>query len=151
MRKEPSAEQKRWRKFERELRTNCASQGCGVPAADDPIIAEIRSGAWEKRQQRNMQNMLRDRAKLAQWKREGYSFDVEHRLVAPPLTRVPERREPVASPGEQGRRARRSSAPSRGSSDDPDLEPPPETWRGLAAASVRMVQHCERRRAKAAA
>jgi hypothetical protein len=147
-----TAAQKRRREFERELRTNCAAQGCGVPAANDPIIAQIRSGEWERRQKRIGRQMRRDQAKLAQWKREGYSFDAEHRLVAPPRTELPEGREPIASPGEQGRRARRAPRWSRGSSDDPDLPPPPvKTWRGVEAASVRMVQHCERRRAKAAA
>jgi hypothetical protein len=71
-----------------------------------------------------------------------------------PVACVPVRREPVASPGEQGRRARRSSTSSRGSPDDPDPEsdqPLVETWRGVVAASARMVQHCERRRAKWAA
>jgi hypothetical protein len=59
--------------------------------------------------------------------------------------------EPVAvqaSPGEQGQRGRRSSRSSRSSPDDPDPEPPAVVHlRGFTAASVRMVQHCERRRA----
>jgi hypothetical protein len=117
-----SAPQRRWRKFERELRINCAAKGCGVPAADDPTIAEIRCGIWERQQRENMRRLLRDRAKLALWKREGYSFDADHRLVAPALTRVqaPERREPVARPRE--RRAGRASTSSR---DDPSPEPDP--------------------------
>jgi hypothetical protein len=47
---------------------------------------------------------------------------------------------------------RRATAPTRGSPDEPPDEPPDvETWHGLQAASSRMVQRCERRRAKQAA
>jgi hypothetical protein len=35
---------------------------------------------------RNERSMLRSRARLAQLKRDGYSFDAEHRLVAPVAT-----------------------------------------------------------------
>jgi hypothetical protein len=113
-----SRSQRRWREFERELRANLAAQGGQVPEAGDPTIEEIRSGAWEKRHRQNMQNLLRDRAKLAQWRREGYTFDSEHGLVAPPRIHV---REPVARPRER-RAPTRRSAPSRGSPDD-DPEP----------------------------
>jgi hypothetical protein len=65
-----------------------------------------------------------------------------------PIVHVPPRRGNTARPREQ-RSRRRTTAPSRG---DPDPEPPKppveELWRGLEAASVRMVQRCERRRAK---
>ena len=70
--------------------------------------------------------------------------------LRPAVVRLPQRRENVSKPRE--RRARRASTSSRASPDDPsppESEPPPvEVWRGVAAASVRMVQHCERRRAK---
>lgn len=66
----------------------------------------------------------------------------------PPVVHVPERREPVARPRERRAVARRASTSSRGSPDDPDPEPPAVVHlRGFTAASVRMVQHCERRRA----
>jgi hypothetical protein len=114
--------QKRWRMSERVMRVELALAG-DLPA--DWLIPMIRSGKWEKRQQRNMQNLLRDRARLAMWKREGYSFDEEHRLVAPA------RREPVARPRE--RRARRRTTARRtragASRDGPgesDLDPPLE-------------------------
>jgi hypothetical protein len=57
----------------------------------------------------------------------------------------------VARPRERRPTSRqRTRAPT---SDDPSPEPEPplEVWRGLVAASARMIQHCERRRAKAAA
>jgi hypothetical protein len=88
------------------------------------------------------------------WDSETKGFEpVSFGIRRMPVIHVPARREPVASPGEQGRRARRSSAPTRGSPpDDPDLEAPPvETWRGLVVASTGMVRRCERRRAKLAA
>jgi hypothetical protein len=143
--------QRRWRDFERELRTNMAAQGRQVPAANDPIIAEIRSGAWESRQRRNMQNLLRNRARLAQWKREGYSFDAEHRLVAPALTRI---RKPVVRaperPREQKARTRSTSSSRDGPSEPSDEPPLVVPLRGFRPASVRMVQHLERGRAKQA-
>jgi DNA-directed RNA polymerase subunit RPC12/RpoP len=72
--------QKRWSAFELELRKNMAAKG---EKPVEGLVGEIRSGRWEQRQQRNMRNLLRDRARLAMWKREGYTFDAEHRLVAP--------------------------------------------------------------------
>lgn len=57
----------------------------------------------------------------------------------------------VATPREHRGRSR-TTAPKRGSPHDPDPEPPPIAHqRGFLAASVRMIQHCERRRAKWAA
>jgi hypothetical protein len=146
-----SPAQERLREFERELRTNCAAAGCGVPAADDSIIAEIRSGAWERRQKRIGRDMSRDRAKMTQWKREGYTFDEDRRLVAPALTRIAPSRGTSRENRPQGRRVARSGSNSRdGPSDESDL-PPVAPLRGFTAASIRMVQHYERRRAKAAA
>jgi hypothetical protein len=144
-----NAGQRRWRYFERELRINCAAKGCEVPDAGDRSIAEIRCGKWEQRQRESMHNLSRDRARLARWKREGYSFDEEHRLVAPALSRskAPERRENAARPRER-RPATRRRTTSRAGPDEPSPEsdPPIKVWRGLAAVSVRMVQHCGRRR-----
>lgn len=104
--------QKRWREHERKWRTNLAAQGL-LPA--DWLVADIRCGAKERRDKRSMQSLLRDRAKLAKWKREGYSLDAEHRLVAPLRVRAPERRETAGRPRER-RPASRRAAPSR----DPD-------------------------------
>jgi hypothetical protein len=73
--------------------------------------------------------------------------EIRPHALRTPIAYVPQRFERARERG-AGRRAR---APS---SDDPDPEsdqPPVEVWRGLAAASARMVQHCERRRAKWAA
>jgi hypothetical protein len=139
--------QRRWRERERELRINVAAQGGQVPEAGDPIIEEIRSGRWEKRQRKNMRNLRRDRAKLAMWKREGYSFDAEHRLVASPEIHAPARRESATRPREH--RSRSRTRPARGSSDDPDLEePPPAAFvRGFTAASERLSRHLQRRTA----
>jgi hypothetical protein len=50
-----------------------------------------------------------------------------------------------------GRRARRVVASRDGPSEPSDEPPPVAALRGFMAASVRMLQHCERRRAKAAA
>jgi hypothetical protein len=72
------------------------------------------------------------------------------------VVHVPERRENlaaiVASPREH-KPTRRRRTTSRDGPDDSDPEPPPLVvhLRGFLAASVRMVQHCERRRAKTAA
>jgi hypothetical protein len=58
---------------------------------------------------------------------------------------------PAGRPRERRARSRSSSA-SRDGPLPPESEPPPvKTWRGLEAASVRMVQRCERRRAKSEA
>jgi hypothetical protein len=66
-----SRAQLRWRDFERKLRINLAARGLPPPESGDPIIEEIRSGQWERRQRRNMEALLRDRAKLAKGRREG--------------------------------------------------------------------------------
>ena len=144
-----TAAQKRWREHEREWRTNLAAQGL-LPA--EWLVADIRSGAKERRDRQSMQNLLRDRARLASLKQAGYSFDAEHRLVAPALTRI---HVPALRPGERPRERRSSTRssgrPSRGD-PDPEPEPPPvEVWRGVRAASVRMHTRLARQRAKWAA
>jgi hypothetical protein len=61
-----------------------------------------------------------------------------------PVVHVPERRESAARPRE--RRARRSGSSRAGPSSESDL-PPVGLLRGFTAASVRMVQHLQRRNA----
>jgi hypothetical protein len=137
------AERRRRYETERKYRLECAERGY-EPTPDDWVITDIRSGEWERRRKRSMQNLLHDRARLTRLKREGYSFDAEHRLVAPALTRieVPEPRESGARPRE--RRAATPRSGSRASRSDPD-EPgdleviPPtrfrsELWRALGGA-----------------
>jgi hypothetical protein len=80
---ELTAAQKRWRAHELEWRQNMAAKG------DKPtawLVVDIRSGRKEQRDQRSQLNALRSQARLAQLQRQGYSFDEEHRLVAPPIT-----------------------------------------------------------------
>jgi hypothetical protein len=115
--------------FEAELRANLAAKG-EEPA--DWLIAEIRSGRWKQRQRQNMRNLQRNQVRLVRLKREGYTFDAEHRLVAPALTRIhaPLRRA-VARPRE--RRARRT-ARTTGARGDPHL---PDDESDLDAAPLR--------------
>jgi hypothetical protein len=133
--------------FEAELRANLAAQG-EEPA--DWLIAEIRSGRWKQRQRQNMRNLQHVQARLTRLKREGYTFDAEHRLVAPALTRIqaPLCRGPSRERRPQTRRVRRTVAASRDGPHLPDDEPPlASSWRGLVAASVRLSAHVERRNA----
>jgi hypothetical protein len=131
--------------LERKVLLERAARGENLRPENDWVIEEIRSGEWERRTKRNRQNMRRDRERLA------------HRLKARALiVHAPERREAaivVARAHEEGAGRRRASSPNR--PDDPsppEPEPPPvEVCRGVAAASARMAQHCERRRAKWAA
>jgi len=118
-----TAAQKRWSAFELELRTNLKGE---KPA--EWLLGEIRSGRWEKQQHQNMLNAVRNRVKLVQWKREGYTFDAEHRLVAPArASLVTQQRGVSREQRPQGRRgtstASRATSPGRESDDDP--EPPP--------------------------
>jgi hypothetical protein len=106
-------------RFEAELRAALAARG-EQPA--EWLITEIRSGVWERRQRRNMRNLLLNRAKLAQWKRDGYSFDEKHRLVAPHVSDVKKRRErPRES---RPRPSRRSRSSGSSGADPPEPEPP---------------------------
>jgi hypothetical protein len=110
--------QRRWSTFERELRTNLAAKG-RLP--NPKIIAMVRSGEWERRQRQNMRNLLHNQARLARLKREGYSFDAEHRLVAPAVTRI-------HAPARRVNRERRPAGRSRArapSGDDPSPESDP--------------------------
>jgi hypothetical protein len=144
--------QRRWSKFERKLRIDLAAKGEKPP---EWLIAEIRCGRWEQRQQESMRNLLHGKARLARLKHEGYSFDAEHRLVAPALSRIcaPERRENEARP--RGRRAQRSGTSSRdgpGLGEDSD-EPPPDLSRlrplpAFARAYLKAEVDARRRRAR---
>jgi hypothetical protein len=139
--------QERWREHEFEWRTNLAAEGLLLA---DSLAADIRSGAKERRDEQNMQNLLRDRARLARLKSEGHSFPPREKVGttielkgAPAwvetafkrraafelavssrqaVVHVPERREPVATPRER-RAPRRRAGSSRASPSDPSEEP----------------------------
>ena len=138
--------QRRRYEFEKKLRLDLAAKG-EEPA--DWLIEEIRSGEWARRQQRNSLNMVRNRARLARWKREGYWFDLEHRLRAPLICAHDSARRPATT--SQQRPQRRTVARTAGSRGDPhesgDDDEISRTWRGLEAASVRMFGHIQRRNA----
>jgi len=104
-----------------EARIDEFRQGCGAEP-QEWLKEAIRSGEWDRRQAENLRNMRRSVQRLAQLKREGYSFDAEHRLVAPPNPIIP-RCAASRSERPRERRARRSSSGSRGD-PDPESEPP---------------------------
>lgn len=113
---------------ERKYRLGCLNRGC-VPDDGDWEIREIRSGQWERRTKRNDRNIRRDQAKLAQWKRDGYSFDAEHRLVAPPS---PSSRATARPREHRARRRTTTRATRAGASRDGPGEPEPEPPDDLA-------------------
>jgi hypothetical protein len=119
---ELSTAQKRWKEHELEWRMNLAKQG-QMPAVW--LIADIRSGKKEQRDRANMENFLRNQAKLAKWRREGYSFDAEHRLVAPqaPRIHIPRRLEDRVPRGRRGHGPRRTPARPSDDPDEPEVEP----------------------------
>jgi len=104
---------------ERKLWAWCDANG---EQPNPKIIAKMRSGDWQARQRQNLQKLRQTQTRLALLRRDGYTFDREHRLVAPALTRIhaPAPLDNVSRPRE--RRPRRSSTSSRGS---PDSEPEP--------------------------
>lgn len=115
-------QRRRWYESELELRSSLAEKG------EEPatwIILMIRSGAWEKRKRQNRLNMRRNRGMLARLRREGYTFDAEHRLRAPALAGIQASR--LASepnrPRESG--SRRGTVATRAGPDDSDEPPPP--------------------------
>jgi hypothetical protein len=118
-----SAAQKRSREKEREFRTACAAQG--IPP-NPSIIAKIRSGEFERQAKQAKQRNQEHLDYLARLRREGYSFDAEHRLVAPALTRIhaPERRENVARPRERRPTARQRARAPSGDDPSPESDPP---------------------------
>ena len=80
---------------------------------------------------RSRRNILKNSARLAQLRRDGYWFDAEHRLQAP-IASAPTGRVLVASRAPRSRSARRTSS-SRGDPDpEPDLPrqvvPPSRFW-----------------------
>jgi hypothetical protein len=101
-----------------------AAQGL-LPA--DWLVADIRSGAKESRDRQSRRNMLRNLAKLAHWKREGYSFDAERRLVAPAPARIhvaPQRDYPGNRPRERRPATRRRARAPTGDDPSPESDPP---------------------------
>jgi hypothetical protein len=94
--------------------------------------------AWEAQQRKNMEQMLRSRARLAQLRRDGYWFDDQHRLRAP--LQVPGRRVQVAARAPRRRTVRRTVA--RTACGDPDSEPDPPD----VAPALRVVSRAEFRR-----
>jgi hypothetical protein len=116
-----------WKAFELELRKNLVGQAQTREAAMPAtwLVKEIRCGRWEKRQQRNLRNLWRNQARLMQWRRKGYTFDSEHRLVAPqrPCTSRP-RQEGRAPRSRRQRTHVRAREPTRKPDDDPEPESP---------------------------
>jgi hypothetical protein len=103
---------------------------------------------------RSRQNIFKNRARVAQLRRDGYWFDEEHRLQAP-LESAPTGRVLVAPRAPRSRRTRRTSSSARGDPDpsdepDPDLEAVPlsrfrlDVRRWLeGAARARTGRRCE--------
>jgi hypothetical protein len=128
--------QMRWKAFEESFRRNLVAQAeTRADVMPNPrIVDEVRSGQWEQRQRRNLENMLRSRARLAQLRRDGYTFDAEHRLVAPRALPRPATRRRECRPQRLGSVAR-STRSTRGSpAREPD-EPEPAP-RGLTPAEL---------------
>ena len=105
---------------------------------DEPalwVLRDIRSGEWERRTKRNMRNLLRDKAKLARWKRDGYWFDAERRLRAPVhVENAPRRSATTSRARPQGRRATARAAAASG--DDGPLPPADDEPPGLAVTPI---------------
>jgi hypothetical protein len=142
-------DRRRWYEQEHRLRISLAEKG------EEPatwIILMIRTGAWEARQRQNRLNMRVNRGRLARLRREGYTFDAEHRLVAPCLAGVqPSGSRTVDQARPREHRAKRATVaardgPSRSEDDDP---PDLSALRGFRAASNRMYVHVGRRMAAA--
>jgi len=123
--------------LEYEVRCNFAAKG-QVPRSW--VADEIRSGEFERRRARSLRNLAHRAALRDMWRRQGYTFDSEHRLIAPRNPPIVRRRPGVAiaaRPREQGRG--RSRVTRAGPKDDPD---PPSAAAGLShpaavAASLR--------------
>jgi hypothetical protein len=91
------------------------------------VVEEIRSGEYERQVAESRKNLLKNRAKLLRWRREGYTFDAQHRLVAPPQ---PPAVTSSATPRPREHRPAGSSQRAR-APDDPDPESdPPKRGRG---------------------
>jgi hypothetical protein len=121
-----TAEGERRKRLEEEWRRNLVAAG-STPAEMMPaswLIRDIRSGKYERDYNRWERNLWRNQVRRAMWRRQGYTFDAEHRLVAPPgrQPRVPTR--PVTVAARPRERARGRSRVTRAGPSD-DSEPPP--------------------------
>jgi hypothetical protein len=76
----------------------------------------------QRREARMRRNMLHVEGRLSRLRREGYSFDEQHRLVAP--VRPPAARVIATGRTPRSRRTRRGSASRDGPSSSSDGEPP---------------------------
>ena len=118
------------------LRVDELGVATGHIDADDPDYRETRDVTLQMRReaQQRLRTYRRTRRALPT------AVATVRRIAATPRPRAA-----------RSRGGQRSRSPGR-LADDPDSEPELDTdWRGFLAASVRMVQRCERRRAKAAA
>ena len=137
-----TAEQKRRQleeeKWRRQLAAKAESAAEAMPAGR--LIEQVRSGESERLRAEGRRNYLMNRAKLARWRREGYTFDAQHRLVAPRTPAASHRGEREQRPSATRRSSTRSRSGSRG--DPPqDADPPPVQPQPAAdvAASRRRV------------
>jgi hypothetical protein len=122
-----SAPQRRRRDTEHELRLSLAGR------REEPapwLIAEIRSGVWERRQRRNMRNFRLSVARWNTWRRE--------QRGAAPTTTTPQTRARESRP----RTARRSTS-TASSRDDPPGEPDPPLGRDPVTDSRPAPRACE--------
>jgi len=109
-------------KVRRHLVANAKIAADGMPAGW--LIEQIRSGESERLRAEGRRNYLMNRAKMARLRREGYTFDVEHRLIAPRTPTVSHHGERERRPAVSGRRS--STRTHSGSRGDPpqDSDPP---------------------------
>jgi hypothetical protein len=113
-----------------------------LPDGEEPAQwrqAAIQSGAREQQQAVNRQNTRLNRARLWRLKLEGYTFDSERRLVAPPKPIVSQSCAETRSARPRERRARRSSTSARG---DPDPEPELASGNAAGRPSPRPCKVC---------
>jgi hypothetical protein len=129
--------QNRRQKVELEYRLGLIKLG-QLPLASQ--IDEIRSGVYERQKAESLRNMYRNRARLAMWKRQGYTFDAQHRLVAPrsvgTVLRTRPQRSARTSRTITAGRARRSRSTSKSSPDGSSSDGKPHPGRPLAGARV---------------
>ena len=122
-------------KVRRHLVANANIAADGMPAGW--LIEQIRSGESERLRAEGRRNYLMNRAKMARLRREGYTFDTEHRLVAPRTPTVSHRGERERRPAAGARRS--STRTHSGSRGDPpqDSDPPSGLSRPPAGDAVR--------------
>jgi hypothetical protein len=137
---ELTADQERWKAVEHEYLRGFIALG---QKPTDQCLKDFRNGKHERDAAVSRKNFLMNRAKLARWRREGFTFDSERRLVAPPAPRM------AGRPTRQTRATRtttisrngstRRTTPSGRSPDDPspgDGDPPGSRPRGAARVAV---------------